>query len=208
MTIKLDILSNLDEMDIWLNATTSKMVPKALKRALQRSGKTLVTESQRRIRQQRNLKARDIKQKFFKVTKRLGKNPEKMEVVLAVADEPLKLSIFLRGTTRPRSQKGIKVSKRKGLRIKIKPGRAKRVKGAFIAKGPKSGKYEVFKRMKTKGSDRGPLALQSAPSLHLFFIDSAFRRRIEKIVGAKLQKEFQQQFLHLLNKAGPKGKLR
>ena len=196
MSIQIQIAENLSNANIWLNDANKKHLPKAMRRAMIRGGKKLQTEAMRAIRIRRALRARDIKKDYFKARKDIrGRDISKYSYSLLIRNKPIPMILLKAGSKNPASQKGIAVNRRKPVRVKFAPGRSRKVKGAFVAKGPKSSQYHVFRR---EGSGKGPIVKQSLPSPHNFFLDKKIRGEVEKIVGEALQKEFVNQFKNLL----------
>lgn len=185
--ISLELAHNLTEAGLYLKDVHKADLTKAVRSALNRSLKSLETESNKAIRRIRRLKAREIRREWFVMVKRTkGRNIAAFEAILGIKDKPVSLIRFVKGSKNPRNQQGVKVARRRKIAIEIKPGNKKKLKDAFIAKG-RGNKNHVFRRETSKSF---PINKQSTPSLHLLFKDSAFRRPIENIVAKRLQREF------------------
>ena len=203
MAIKVDLISNLDELQLFLKDLPKKMVPKANRMAIRRTSKILVTESVRAIRKVRSLGAREIRKDFFKTKLMVqGFDVNQHRAELAIRKRPVSLIRFVRGSKNPRPQRGIKVRRRRPLRVSVVPGKTSTLQDAFIAKG-RGNRNHVFRRRTVKNT---PIIKQSIPSLHLLFTEKEFRRPIERIVGKRLQVEFKRALRLQVDRAKAKAK--
>lgn len=203
MAIELKIESNISAAQAFFSKAEKSLLIKAVKQTLNKSLQFLVTESVREVRKRRALKAKDVKAKWFMTNKNFkGMDARRYNVMLSIRKKPISMIDLVRGSKLPRKQKGIPIAKRKPIRAEITPGESKLLKGAFIAMA-RGGNYHVFRR-KTK--DRNPIAKQSLPSLHLYFMLDGFRKPIEDVVGARMQKEFVRVYQYLLEKESAKVK--
>lgn len=186
--IHLEISHELEKLGHFFKSTQRQILIKSIKRALRRTANPLQRESVDRVRKFRALKAKLIKQRWFKLRKKLnGMDMQKIQLELEIMKKPLNLIDVVVGQKTPRSQAGIPVKRRRPLKVRIVPGKTEKVQGGFIARGKKSGQFHVFRR---KGPGKSTLVKQAAPSLHVLFEKEFFRKPIEREISKRLGKEF------------------
>jgi len=199
MPIHIEIADELEKLGKHFKASQRTVLLKSVKRALRRSSNPLERLSVKRVQQFRSLNAKLIKQRWFRMKKRLnGMDLRKIEIELLILRKPLNLIDVIIGSKTPRKQLGISVRQRRPLRMRITPGKTVRLNHAFIAKGKKSSVYHVFKR---KGPGKSPLVKQAAPSLNELFEKEFFRRPIERDIAKRLNKEFSAAYDYFLAQA-------
>jgi len=174
-------IEGLDEIIKLLNAKT---INQAVNRTANEEGRRFTTYTAKQIRKEYNIKSSMIKSKG-KATKATGDNNT---FTLNISSPRLDLSLFLTSvTTKKIIIKGRKkkyMAKRKIVKVKVKRGKAKVVKGAFVVDD------KLFKRT-TKS--RLPIKKLSTISVTEMFrkdiVDEAFKV-VEKHYPKTLERNF------------------
>jgi hypothetical protein len=204
MGIKIDIdfEEGFRKIEKHLSYAGKKAAPKANRRALNRSLTTLRNSLLDNIRLHYRVQKKETKDGFFTSKNASGNNPNKQMAKLTVSGRAISLIRFLsKARRKPLKQKGIKVSKRKPLRLQVKPGANTTLKKAFIAQG-RNNNWQVFRRRtgRTKNG-KEVIARQSAPSLPKLFERVKSIRNISEANARKTYvKEFDRQFKFFLEK--------
>jgi len=173
-----------------------KAMLKAAKTSIRRTLPTLRKESNQKVRDRMRVRQSRLNRRHFVLEKNLkGRKIEALSGRLKIRDRQIGLIEFVRGQKLPRKQKGVKVSRRRQLRIEVRPGNVIQGRSRFIQKG-KGGKYHVFRRQSGKAT---PLKRQSVPSPHILFMKRSFRMPIEQATGRKFEKEFVSNFRFFLS---------
>lgn len=173
-----------------------KALPGATRMSLNRSLSALQTRANKKTREERRMKARDIKKDFFTLVRARGSDFARLNAQLIVSNKVLSLIRFIVGPREGRSQKGIPVRKRKPVTVHVRPGRRVKLKGAFVAKG-RGGNNQIFRRRTKKST---PIVKQSVPSLASLFNRPKFRVPLETFAQQRFEIEFNRAFEFQLNK--------
>ena len=188
---KLEItIENFEKIPVFLDKFTDKALVTAVRRAQNVALRKLVTRTSRVIRQKRKLKAKEIKDRFFKIKKAKGNMLSNLEASLTVDNRSVSLIRHVVGKKEGRSQRGIPVSKRKPVRVEITPGKRIKLKTAFIAKG-RNNRNHVFRR---RQQGPNPIVKQSAPALSKIVAESKVRRKLNRFAQNEFTKEFERVF--------------
>ena len=185
MSLELSIENIFPDMEKLINEIGRSKMPVVTRQALNRTIAKANTYSSRVVTNRFNIKKKTLKgEKLLSVYKASGRDYSSMVATIYFSRKPLSLIRFISDKNKKETdQKGIKIKKRKALRVKV--GRKTSVRNkAFIRKG-KNGNLHVFSR----GSDN-KLIKQSAPSLASMFKDSRQDLKFKKFVGKAFQKEF------------------
>lgn len=161
---------------------------KSARQALNKTATGLKSFSRRQITGHLKMKAKEAGDKI-RIKRATGRDLVMMESLVMFSGAPLPLIQFVTGSKNPRPQKGIKVRRRKKVKVEIVRGRKITEPSAFIAKAKRKGfPTQVFRR---KSTATGPTAMQAAPSIAQVIINKRnIRDRIERHAGARLVKEF------------------
>lgn len=162
-------------------------------RAINRSLITLRLESVIQARKVIKLKSGELKSEHIKMLKAKGGSIGSQYGVLSFSPKPIPLLNFVKGSKAPRSQKGIKISRRRPLKYEVIPGRKFRSKSGFIAKVHT---IQVFKR-----GTNGRLYKQSAPSLAHFLYKHGVTHRLAAMAVPLLQENLLRELNYRLEKS-------
>lgn len=177
MEIKLDI-KGLDEMR---EALSPAKLQRAIIRALDKTAKQGKTAAQKAIRDEYNIKLRDLSSKI-----KTDFHPSSLKAVITATDRSIPLIQFS-----PRQTK-------KGISLRIKKGSSKTIKRTFIA-SMKSGHRGVFTRI---GKKRLPIK-------QLYTIGAAEMFGSKKVIEAikeRILEQWQKNITHELEKGWQYGK--
>lgn len=198
MGLEISIEHNLKKVDANLKLLQKKLLPKAMKQALNKTLNRVVTKTSREFRdKERNMKVGLIKKKYIRKYKATGNNIATMQAKMWISGRGLHLLEFVRGSKDPRPQKGIAVRKRKKLKVRIRPSKTVTRKKLFIAKGH-GGRNMVFRRQNNKlvktPDQKGPLAAQTVPGYASIFRKLRFNQKIVRFANRVLLIEFNRSF--------------
>ena len=185
MSLDLSIEHNFNDLEIWLDDAKQKEAFQSARAAINRSLIATRKLSGKLIRRQYKVKksglsATDIK-KAHRIVKAKGGTLATLRGEVRFLGKPIPLLSFVSGSKSIIEQKGIKVAKRKKLKVEIRPGKKIVLKAAFIGKVHTK---QVFKRG-GKGLKR-----QAGPSIP----EIVFRPRMLKALQTKLVRTFNQRF--------------
>jgi hypothetical protein len=170
------------------------------RRALNRTIVTVRKTAMDEIRQKRRIKPSTLREKHIWLEKAGGGMFNALSASVVFSSKPIPMLEFVRGRKSPTPQKGIKVARRKKVRVEIVPGRRQILKNAFIQHVRS---LQVFKR--PKGQDNfkyqgtrsiGSLAMSG--DIKPIILDVA-----ETTLKANLLAEMQYQSLKLQGKVKP-----
>lgn len=184
MTIKIDITSNiLDAIETMENISENVMV-EAARVSINRAMVTGRKEAAKSLRAKLNIKARDVKTKIG-IAKARGNNLRSLEGIISFSDIPMPIIDFVRGNTSIIKQKGLKIKKRRKLKVEIVRGKKFVMKGGFIQRVSSK---QVFKRGKS-----GKFYKQSAPSIAEFISRNDLKRPVSKAMIDSFNKNYANQ---------------
>lgn len=137
-------------------AKLKKLYGTELPKVLRRAGTAAVragvaraaTQATKRIVKVVNLKAKEFKKEFLVIQR-----PKRGQLTgsITISGKPISLRRFLfnppKGTMFPASQKGVKVSRRQRIKVKVFKGRAVTLKHGFLALG-RSSNLQIFRHHK------------------------------------------------------------
>lgn len=185
--MEIKIKNDISKLSELLDEFQVRSLAKATRMAMNRSVISLRSQANKIAREERKLKASTINNKYFEVEQARGNDLSTMSASLKVSSKPMSMIEFLSGPQERFSQKGLKVSERRKVRVEVKPGRKVELAGAFVAMG-KGGNFHVFRR---KGKTRHPIAKQSAPSMAVVLQRKIHRDALEGFAKEKFFAEFQ-----------------
>ncbi|OQB05735.1 MAG: hypothetical protein BWY19_00760 [bacterium ADurb.Bin212] len=109
-------------------------------------------------------------------------------------NKPMSMIHFVVGSKFPRPQKGIKISSRVKVKVKVYKGRATTLGRGFIAKA-KNGYYQLFNRSKSTGK----LRKYATPSIYkMFKNDDVMVKKTKTHVTKYYQQTFAKEFISKL----------
>ena len=197
MTIEINIMHNFDAIEGFFTNIMQDVATPAVKTAINRSlvtgRKETLKEIHKRIYLNTRIKTKtDFGKNNVKIFKASGTNPFNMEGTLAFSSNSLPMLYFARGNVNNIKQKGIKVSKRKKVKIEIFKGKKFTLKKAFIQT---HNSKQVFKRDGNKA-----MVKQGIPSLSHMVENSRLKDNIRKLMQKRFANELKSQFKWRLDK--------
>lgn len=118
-----------------------------------------------------------------------------IRALIRASDKPISLIHFVRGSKEPASQKGIKITDRKVLRVMVTKGRTARLPKAFIARSGRGGAVQVFRR-----KSQGSYHKQSVPSIAHFMDKPEIRNGLRDIAMKRMVTEYPRQLAFYANR--------
>lgn len=177
MSLDISITSNIADVVSSFKDLPDNIIYQGTRVAINRALTTGRKEAGKTMRERLNVKARDMKSKIKK-TNAKGGQLRSLVGVLSFDDTPQPLLNFVKGNKNLIKQKGVKIRKRRKLKVEITRGKKFVLKSGFIQKVRSK---QVFKR-----GDSGKLYKQSAPSVGEFIM----RRKFKKPVSKKMIESF------------------
>ncbi len=197
MSLDLNILHNLDEIeDFWSDLSQKVAIP-ATRSAINKAIRSTHKESIIQLKKRLKLTTGKLKKKYIYKTKAKGTTLAALEASVVFSTVPVSMINFVRGNKQAIKQKGIKVSKRRKLRVEITPGKKFHLRKAFIQKG-KNNNYHVF-----KSDGKGKMIKQSAPSV-AHVVTKALDQRLKKFMSKRFQIEIKNQMKFRLDRQANK----
>lgn len=161
LQIEISLGKDLKQLDTFLTDLKFKVITRGVRQGLNRAAKRGRTETRKTVRKSiYNLKLKQLAREINTTPARQRVLPD-LESSIDISFNKISLRRFLTPAQLNRSQKGIKVKKRKRLRVRISPGRTSTLKKAFIAKG-RNNNIQVFRRRTKKSL---PIVVQKVPSI-------------------------------------------
>lgn len=200
MGIDLDILSGLDKIEVKINQLKKSAIPSAVRKSLNSSVKFMQSRSLDEIVKVRKIAKTKLRKNHMSIKKYLRGAWTDFAVILKVLPTKIPLLEFVKGSKKPRVQrgkksKGGKYPGRKRISVEAVPGHAEKPDGIFIANT--HGKMRVFRRhpdSRSRGRRRqrtSPrIITQNTPALTNFFQDASFNAPIIKKTGEYMRAEF------------------
>ena len=206
MTIKINVLSSLDELDIWLKDIGRNAVLQATKSSMLRTRPTMKKESVSMIKNFKKAKTRAITDRLSFERKLSGKNVNNFEVNMVIARKPIRLINFIKGNKNIQKRKGIPFPfrRRRKLKVEVQPGRVRKLPTSFIDRGSGGTKMVLLRRT----DNPRPIRRSAGVYFHHLFAQKTFTKPIEKAVGKRVQKEFVAAIENKMRKLKPKGNLK
>lgn len=184
MSLDISITSNVLDAVSAMEKMPDKIIWDATRVSINRALVTGRKEAGKTLRERLNVKSRDMKQKI-KASKARGSNLRSLEGVLSFDDTPMPLLDFVRGNKNLIKQKGVKVRKRRKLKVEITRGKKFHIKGGFIQKVRSK---QLFKR-----GNSGKLYKQSAPSVGEWIMRKQFKFPVAKAMRVSFRKNLKNQ---------------
>lgn len=197
MGINIDITSNIASVMASIDDINKQVFYQSIRASI---GKALVAGraySAQKLRQRLNIKSGMVKSKIG-MTKPTGSSLHSLEGVLSFDTTPQPLIDFVKGNKDVIKQKGIKIKKRRALRVEITKGKIWKMKGAFIQQVKSK---QVFRRGKS-----GKFYKQSAPSIAHFINEAKLKdpviARMNRIFMTNLKNQYDFRMERLIAKTG------
>lgn len=169
MAINTKIELDLTGVTHFLDEVGNKIVLEAAKASMNRGVQKMRTAANRLVREKYNYKAGFLNKKMDK-TNAKGTTISRLTAGLWIDKDPVSMLHFVVGSKEPRNQKGIAVSKRRALNIRIRKGQKTKLKTAFIAKTNR-GRFGVFVRQTAKPN---PLRMLKVGGVGNLFVINKF----------------------------------
>ncbi|MBE9542559.1 MAG: hypothetical protein IMF01_09590 [Proteobacteria bacterium] len=198
MTIQINFLHNLDAIEGFYSNLMQDVAGPAVKAAINKALITGRTETLKEIHNRISLNTRVKAKKSFskdnvKIFKATGTNAFNTSGAMAFTASALPMLYFVRGNISNIKQKGVKVSKRKKLKVQIYKGKKFTLKKAFIQKHKSK---QVFKR-----GDGRSMIKQGIPSMSEMVDKSRLKMTIRKLLQKRFGIELKRQMKWRLDKA-------
>ena len=197
--IAVDIKTDIKQAQRRLGALGKKIIPKAARRAIVRTGKSTHSKAVREVAKKSGMKVK-------KVRRQLSLKIEKTQIIAVIKPSSRETNMIEFMTPAQIKRAQIRKQRRRGMRatppgkgIKAKiAGKQKFVNDAFVALGRQSKKKLVFVR-ETEGRDSG---LKAVPGVNLedIFKDHGLRNELKIHAKTTFVKEFNRQLKFQLSK--------
>ena len=204
MTIQFNVLSNLDEVDVWLKELGTRGLSQATKSTMIRTKPTMKKESLKMVKLFRKTQSKKITDRFKFFSRFQGSDFRKYEVEMRISRKPIRLLHFIKGKKEAQKQKGISAKRRRKLKAEVVPGRVTKLRKAFIQKG-KGGSLLVFQR---QGEKSLPLRVRTGAFIHHLFAKPELTKPIEKNTGIKMTHLFRVAINNKMRIKLPKGNVK
>jgi len=135
MSLDIQINDSFKQMNRFITKLEVDVVRKSIRQAINKSILSVRTLTNEEIRKRIKLKKGELNKRNLRVTKARGNIIDSMEAKVNVSGRPVSLIRLVRGPRKPAPQKGIAVSKRKKIRVEIRPGKVLKRPRSFIVKG-------------------------------------------------------------------------
>ena len=194
--IKLTLIDKLHKAESNFFKLKSPLLDRAAKRAIRVASKSTLGYTAKQLKGEVNLKLSEIKQEHLWLSPVYGKKIKDMVAFIHIKPKTINLYQFVVGNKKPRKQKGIKVKRRKPIKVRYKKGKTETRPALFIAKV--KGRYMLLNRLANKkrkrlkrGWQKGPTARHELKSYARFIErDTKMQERIMKHSDVRLIKEF------------------
>lgn len=197
MSINIDISSNIAYHMKSMEDLNHQVFYQSIRYSI---GKALVagrTKASTSLRQRLNIQAKPLKKKIG-IERPKASSLASLEGILSFDDTPQPLIDFVKGSKEVIYQKGIKVKKRRVLKVEITKGKTFKMKGGFIQKVKST---QVFRRGKS-----GRFYKQSAPSIAHFIEQDNLKipviRRMKEVFRNNLKNQYEYRMQRMAAKAG------
>lgn len=172
-----------------LNRLQKKIIPKAAKRALNRTASQVKTLAAREISKETKMKVGQVKKHLTKIS---AQNNKLTSVVIADRYSPNLIEYMTQGQIKS-------AMARKGAGVKSRAwNKTKEYKGAFIGRGRSSGKLLVFSRTGSKRSSK--VKSLKGPSVPRTFIDKQIIKVLDKHARSRFLINFEADLKYYISK--------
>lgn len=196
--IDFEITSNIEAIPEWLDETKERVILQSARSAINKTLKSASVLAIKRIKLTYKVKPSGFSRKEIKkrmdIIKATGNSLFSINGEIIFKGEPIPILNFVSGKKTSIKQKGIKVRKRRKLRVEIRPGKRVVLKKAFIQDGPKS--KQVFRSPKSGGFKK-----QSVPGMGLVINRPENKQALLRHVSRAFAKTFDNQVKFRLEKA-------
>lgn len=169
MGLNIDISSNLAAHIAAVKDLNKEVFYKSIQYSINKSLVAGRAEAAQGLRERLNIKSGEVKSKIGIGKARSGSLAQ-LEGYLSFDDNPQPLLNFVKGNKEVIKQAGVKIKRRRVLRVEITKGKTFKMAGGFIQQVRSK---QVFRRGKSGGFKK-----QSAPSIAHFVDDRAIRIRV------------------------------
>jgi hypothetical protein len=181
MSLDIEITSTLLDAAKMFDGIDPREVGKAARRSINRTLLTLRKESVQRIPEHLKIKAKTLRDRYIRLNKAQGGN--NYEGSIDFSSEPIPMIEFVKGSKEPIKQKGVKVSRRRKLKVEITPGKRFVLRKGFIQRVLSK---QVFKRPAGKDNFKK----QGVPSVGTIVIQRGIGKDLVDIGAARFSELF------------------
>lgn len=187
MSLKVNIDHNFHDLAQMMDELGNKDIGSSARTAINKALTRGVSVVVKQLRKDINLKSTGTK-KRIKVIKAKGSQMHRMEGVMIFSGTPIQLLEFVVGNKSPIKQKGIKVRKRRKLKVRFKPGKTIHVKGGFIQDVRSK---QVFRRRsqgrKLRKLSTSSLAVVAFRQPRLKILENTLLKRFDRIFDQQIR---------------------
>lgn len=194
MSIKIDITSNIANVPVIMDEIKSKIAAGAARTSINRTLTSTRAKTGQELSKRLRLSSTKIKKKVS-IEKASGKSLRSLHGVIWFNDDALPMLQFVRGHKNPIKQKGVKIKKRRKLKVEVIRGKKKVLKGAFIQKVKSK---QVFK------SSGSGFYKQSVPSIGEWISKPFLRDPLQDHMIKTFDKVYANQFEYRMERAARK----
>lgn len=194
MSLDIEITSTLLDAAKMFDGIDPREVGKAARRAINRTLLTLRKESVQRIPEHLKIKAKLLRDRYITLNKAQGGN--NYEGSIDFSSESIPMIEFVKGSKEPIKQKGVKVGRRRKLKVEITPGKRFVLRKAFIQRVRSK---QVFKRPGNQASFKK----QGTPSVGTIVMQRGIGKDLVDIGGARFAELFAADLNARINKFVP-----
>jgi hypothetical protein len=181
VSLDIEITSTLLDAAKMFEGLTPSEVGKASRRAINRTLLTLRKESIKRIPEKIKIKAKTLRERYITLNKAQGGT--NYEGSIEFSGAPIPLLEFVKGSKEPIKQEGIKIARRRKLKVEITPGKKFTLRKAFIQRVQSK---QVFKRAQGQGNFKK----QGAPSVGTVVVQKGIGKELVDIGASRFQELF------------------
>ncbi len=181
MSLDIEITSTLLDAAKMFDGIDPREVAKAARRSINRTLLTLRKESLKRIPEHLKVKPKTLRERYIRLNKAQGGT--NFEGSIDFSSEPIPMIEFVKGSKEPIKQKGVKVSRRRKLKVEITPGKRFILRKAFIQRVLSK---QVFKRPAGKDNFKK----QGVPSVGTIVVQRGIGKELVTIGGQRFAELF------------------
>lgn len=196
MSLKINIEHNFHDLTKMMNEISHDNIVGGTKRAMNDALRRSRVVVGKEIMKEIALSSSKVKARI-NIYKARGSSLDAIEGALGFSDMPISMLNFVVGNKSNIKQKGLKVKQRRKLKVRLKPGKTIKLKGAFIQKVKSQ---QVFRR-KGQGPRVRKLGIKSIATIAF---QRKIRPRIEEVFLKRFDREWRRQMSFRFQKTANK----